>query len=89
MFNQKCLDLEDKQIFILSIFFLQNSFLLINYYVKQNEHKVFMIAIINNVLSLLKSWDVGKQIYFFYEIKNNNILIRNDKDFYILNINQK
>ena len=69
MFNQKCLDLEDKQIFILSIFFLQNSFLLINYYVKQNEHKVFMIAIINNVLSLLKSWYVGKQIYFFYEIK--------------------
>ena len=69
MFNQKCLDLEDKQIFILSIFFLQNSFLLINYYVKQNEHKVFMIAIINNDLSLLKSWYVGKQIYFFYEIK--------------------
>ena len=89
MFNQKCLDLEDKQIFILSIFFLQNSFLLINYYVKQKEHKVLMIAIINNNLSLVKNWYIGKEIFFFYEIKNNNVLIRKDKDFCILNINQK
>ena len=89
MFNQKCLDLEDKQIFILSIFFLQNSFLLINYYVKQNGDKVLMIAIINNNLSLVKNWYIGKEIFFFYEIKNNNVLIRKDKDFCILNINQK
>ena len=89
MLNQKYFVLEDKQIFILSIFFLQNSFLLINYYVKQKEHKVLMIAIINNNLSLVKNWYIGKEIFFFYEIKNNNVLIRKDKDFCILNINQK
>ena len=30
-----------------------------------------------------------KKFFFFYEIKNNNVLIRKDKDFCILNINQK
>ena len=65
MLNQKYFVLEDKQIFILSIFFLQNSFLLINYYVKQNGDKVLMIAIINNNLSLVKNWYIGKEIFFF------------------------
>ncbi len=70
-----------------SIIFLKNSFILISY-TKYLVKQLFYLAIINSNLSLIKKQKVEHKIFFFYEINNNNILIRNDNKFCILNIDQ-